>query len=267
MLTRIVLWNRSYQNSKLALPDLDFLKDVLHRAKISNRDRVLILLGQDNNEPKTTTELRSIALQAGAARGLTDNLTSYLSKAKGLAIKVAGKRGEKSRWELHSNGKKHLESRGFLNVRGTTAPLLTQLQILIAPNPNVKIKKFVLESVACVENHLFRAGIVLSWVGALAVLYEWVVKNRLSDFNSAASARFKADWKKASNEGGLANMKESNFLLILSDIQAIDKGTKTALEACLNLRNGCGHPNGLVVGEHAAAAHVETLINNVFLRF
>jgi len=39
------------------------------------------------------------------------------------------------------------------------------------------------------------------------------------------------------------------------------------LEGCLKLRNGCGHPNSLKLGENKVAAHLETLILNVFAKF
>jgi len=45
------------------------------------------------------------------------------------------------------------------------------------------------------------------------------------------------------------------------------KNVKTELEGCLKLRNGCGHPNSLVVGENKVSAHIETLMQNVFAKF
>ncbi|MNR54217.1 hypothetical protein D3C85_1743630 [compost metagenome] len=62
-------------------------------------------------------------------------------------------------------------------------------------------------------------------------------------------------------------MKEFDFLQILPAIGVLGKNVKDELEVCLKLRNGCGHPNSLVVGEHKASAHVETLIQNVFAKF
>jgi hypothetical protein len=45
------------------------------------------------------------------------------------------------------------------------------------------------------------------------------------------------------------------------------KNTKDELEACLKLRNTCGHPNSHRIGEHRVTSHVETLILNVFSNF
>jgi hypothetical protein len=45
------------------------------------------------------------------------------------------------------------------------------------------------------------------------------------------------------------------------------KSTKTELEQRLQLRNGCGHPNSMAIGENVAASHIEVLVMNVFNKF
>jgi hypothetical protein len=62
-------------------------------------------------------------------------------------------------------------------------------------------------------------------------------------------------------------MKEFEFLQVLVGISVLGKNVKEELEVCLKLRNGCGHPNSLVVGEHKTSAHLETLIQNVYTCF
>ena len=44
----------------------------------------------------------------------------------------------------------------------------------------------------------------------------------------------------------------------------IGKNVKDELESCLKLRNACGHPNSLKIGEHRVASHIESLILNVY---
>jgi hypothetical protein len=62
-------------------------------------------------------------------------------------------------------------------------------------------------------------------------------------------------------------MKEYDFLQILESISVIGKNVKTELEACLRLRNACGHPNSLRLAEHRVNSHIETLVLNVYARF
>lgn len=44
----------------------------------------------------------------------------------------------------------------------------------------------------------------------------------------------------------------------------IGRNAKTELEACLKLRNACGHPKTLKIAESRCAAHIEVLVLNVF---
>jgi hypothetical protein len=126
--------------------------------------------------------------------------------------------------------------------------------------------RFLEEAVACFEKGLYRASVVLSWVGAISVLYDYTIQNYLEEFNDEA-ARRNPRWKFATSKDDLAEMKEFYFLEILEALSIIGKNVKQELQDCLKLRNGCGHPNSLVIGSNKVAAHIEVLILNVFLRF
>lgn len=58
--------------------------------------------------------------------------------------------------------------------------------------------------------------------------------------------------------------KESLFLDSLFRISAIDSSQKKALKRCLDLRNDCGHPSQLKLGNATVAGHIEALLLNVF---
>ena len=58
-------------------------------------------------------------------------------------------------------------------------------------------RAFVLEAIVCAEQSLLRAAVVLSWVGAMALLHDHVIANRLADFNKLAASDPK--WKPAKN--------------------------------------------------------------------
>lgn len=103
----------------------------------------------------------------------------------------------------------------------------------------------------------------MSWVGAVAVLQDRVVKNRLVDFNSEAKRR-DPKWKNALTTDDLGRLKERDFFDILHAISMIGGNVKKELVNCLDRRNGCGHPNSLKVAESTAAHHLEVLILNVY---
>ena len=107
---------------------------------------------------------------------------------------------------------------------------------------------------------------VLSWVGAVSVLYSYVLTNHKQDFNSAA-AKKNPKWKPANNSDDLSRMKEADFLEVCESASVIGKSVKQELQTALTFRNGCGHPNSLKVGEHRVSAHIERLILNVYSKF
>ncbi|QEC70122.1 hypothetical protein FRZ67_03180 [Panacibacter ginsenosidivorans] len=131
---------------------------------------------------------------------------------------------------------------------------------------NPQTKSFIEEAISCLEADQKRAAVVFSWIGAMAVLYDEVVSNHLAAFNAEA-IRKDAKWKVAKNSDDLGKMKEFDFLNILETISVIGKNVKQELQQCLQLRNGCGHPNSLKIGFRRVAAHIEILILNVFSKF
>ena len=106
----------------------------------------------------------------------------------------------------------------------------------------------------------------MTWLAAMGVLHQYVFQNRLADFNNEAK-RIDASWKSAKTTDDLGLMKEGDFLNRLQGISVLGKNQKAELVKALGLRNGCGHPNSLIIGHNVSAAHIETLLLNVFNKF
>jgi hypothetical protein len=238
----------------------ELLRDLLSVRGIGTRDRLLILLAVDAEQAKSVSTLKTLAMGAGW-RGITKvNVSAFLGRSNGLAVRTV------SGWELTSDGRTHvapLISGGSGTVVATVAPALrSHLPAIASPDA----RSFAEEAVKCFEARFYRAAVVLSWVGAIAVLYDHVITHHLAAFNTEALRR-DAKWKDARTSDDLARMKEHDFLDMLAAISVIGKNVKEELQKGLKLRNACGHPNSLKVGEHTAAAHIELLILNVFSKF
>lgn len=150
-----------------------------------------------------------------------------------------------------------------------SAPDLQPADDLLAHAAGIRddhVRAFVQEAVGCYQNGHHRAAIVLSWAGAVGVLQEKVVSDHLTAFNAEAHRR-NPKWNAAVSREDLGEMKEHNLLEVLDAIGVLSKHQKQALQRALTLRNSCGHPTSLAVGPRAVAAHVESLIQNVFLKF
>ena len=143
----------------------------------------------------------------------------------------------------------------------------TALRKLLPKIVSERNRDFVAEAVSCYERKNLRVAAVLSWVGAVAIMYDHVIQHQLSAFSTEWVKRNPSKNKPITSLDDLSDLQEDTFLDILHAISVIGKSVKDELKACLKFRNGCGHPNTLVIGQTRVAAHLETLINNVYLKF
>lgn len=236
----------------------DDLKDILHNPKLSRLDVLVILLSVDSGGVRTVKELKELAAYGGLRKAAGWNISDILSRSKGIAVRT------NDGWELTKEGKAHAASLG-----ADTGPVVTanaSLRKCLTSISSPDAKEFIEEAVKCLEARYFRAAVVLSWVGAVSVLQQYVVTNKLNEFNAEALRR-NPDWKAARNADDIGRMKEATFLLVLESISVIGKNTKQELEECLKLRNATGHPTSLKYGESRVASHIEILILNVFSKF
>lgn len=239
----------------------DSLKDILHKSEISTKtDKLLICLAVDVDHPKSVKEVKELATNAGLHEAYKWNISTLLSSSKGNAIRI------KKGWVLTSDGKKYVKKLIAPFIKPTVTKVAASLRSHLKQIKEPNTHKFIEEAIKCFEADFYRAAVVLSWVGAISVLYEHVKKNKLSAFNEEAIRRF-SKWKPAKTKDDLARMKEKNFLDVLEGISVIGKSVKDELEGCLKLRNGCGHPNSLKIAEHRVSSHLEILILNVFSQF
>ena len=239
---------------------LSDLENLLHKKGRSNYDRTLLCLALDPIEARSNSEICKIGKRAGWSGVAASTVATCLGRAKGLAINTP------EGWKLTEDGEAHV--RTLVASRQTAKPVAAA-EALRKHLPNIKdvdSLAFVEEAVECFEHGLRRSAVVMSWVGAMSVLYRHVLSFKLAEFNNEANHR-NPKWKAAVTVDGLALMKEYDFLQVLQAISVIGKSVKAQLEHCLDTRNGCGHPNSFKIADSKVAAHVEVLMLNVFEKF
>ena len=183
-----------------------------------------------------------------------------MSETNGLAIRTnAG-------WEINSKGRDYLSTLGVPLQDSLSKTTSSELRDHLATIKDPLTKAFFDETILCVEHGLHRAAGVMSWSATIHVLRLHIIKKHLLEFNNEAM-RVNPKWKIAKNEDDLSLMKESDFLDRLENISVIGKDVKQQLKSCLELRNSCGHPNSLKIEKLKVASHIETLIQNVFIKF
>lgn len=235
------------------------IEKALHDKERSQRECILLLLSLGEARHMRPSDIATVAEKHGRADAAEWNISSILKKAKGLVMRFD------DGWALSPQGKDAVSA--LLAGPTTTKESAVTLRKEIARISDPETRAFLEEAVLCLEHDLKRASVVLSWVGAVSVLYNHVIAHRLADFNAEACRR-DPKWRPATTKDGLARMKEADFLDILAAISVLGKNVKVHLiNTCLNLRNSCGHPNSFRLGKHTVEAHLEALILNVFQKF
>lgn len=231
------------------------LKEFIHQPALKRSEQVLLTLYCLGTGPHQVKSIRDAAVAAGLRKIVQWNVSALLSSQSGDVFSTpAG-------WELSNAGA--TRAANLCGAGGPTRKVAVQLRSHLSALSHVQVREFVEEAVSCFEAKLYRSAVVLSWVGAVAVLQNVVHEKHLSDFNDEARRR-NPKWKDAKTTDDMSRMKEHDFLQVLESISVIGNNVKQELEAALKLRNGCGHPNSLRVAEHRVAAHIESLMLNVF---
>lgn len=244
-------------------------KQLIHDAACANKiDRLLVLLAVNPTGPLSVAEIKARGKQAGWPGVAKLNVSQLLSRAKGLAIRT------NDGWELIAAGGERV-SLLLSGLPGNKVILDTSksLRSHLAKVTDSLTRGFVEEAVICFEAKQYRAAVVFSWAGAIAMLHKHVFDNHLVAFNNDAVSRFansRSPWRPAKQQDDLGRMGENDFLIVCEaiSIPGLGKNVRDLLQNfCLKLRNTCGHPNSAMIAENSAAAHIEKLILNVFTKF
>ena len=234
------------------------LKRWLH-TDLRQRDKLLCVLAS-LDAPAQVRDLRKRASEAGFRVPNSWNPSTSLGRSKGLAIRTP--RG----WEITDAGKQHLGHLGVESLSAAAVQIATDLRTELEKIKDAETRSFVEEAIKCYEARLYRSAIVMSWIGAVAILHKHVVSMHLSKFNAEAK-RVDSRWRNARTADDLGKMKEADFLERIAAVSIIGSDVKKELKTCLDRRNSCGHPNSLQIGNNTVAHHVEVLLLNVFSVF
>lgn len=244
--------------SKLSLSS-DALKVWLHKKGLTKSDQLLLALGTFD-QPCSMAQLLDRTEQAGVRAKSFSNPSASLARAKGLALRTpAG-------WEISEGGRQRLIDLGVESLAVGVAAVARDIRLHASKVPDEQTRAFLDEAIRCFEMRLHRSAVVMSWLAAVYTLQAYVVANRLTEFNAEA-IRVDSRWRAAKSIDDLSRMKEADFFDRLVTISVVGKNVKQQLKVCLDLRNACGHPNSMKLGDNMVAAHIETLLLNVFTRF
>ncbi|MGJ4910245.1 hypothetical protein [Bradyrhizobium sp. HKCCYLS2033] len=204
-------------------------------------------------------DIRSVARQNGWREG-SINMPGALLKQTRNAIYLP------NGWTVTEACRSMLVQRELLAPAGILTPVTEALEKYLTEVRDADRARFVEEAVQCVKNKAFRSAIVLTWVGAVYLLYQHVLSKKSSEFDQEARRRF-PKWKDAKDVDDLATLKEAEFLNILEHIGVLTKNQHKELQSCLDRRNAAGHPNSASFEEVTVGAHIHELISKIYSKY
>lgn len=108
--------------------NLSDLKDLLHNKKITNKDKLLLILSVNDDVPKKVKEIKKIASGAGLKKIHKWNVSSLLNSGATYAVNV------ENGWELNIAGKNYVASKILKK---------TPLQTKVSPFSNLNFKNII----------------------------------------------------------------------------------------------------------------------------
>ena len=174
---------------------------------------------------------------------------------------------EKELYYLERKRKEEIKStlnidKPFIETNKTLRSLLTHIK-------NESEKEFLNEAIKAFEVEAFRAAIVMIWLLTIDHLYEYIITNKLSDFNTALSKvtdkRVKVSTIVTKDDFG--DIPEGKFIELCRSAGVISNDVRKILDEKLGTRNSAAHPSNITIGRGKTFDFIEDLVNNVILKY
>lgn len=119
----------------------------------------------------------------------------------------------------------------------------------------VDVQDYFSEAISCIENELYRSGIVLAWAGHFQVFSEVCYQKHEADIRAVRpkwSFKDLADLKEA--------VAEAHFLVAAKDVKFTSKAQLRILDGQLSVRNECAHPTLYRPSMNVAIGYIDGMI-------
>lgn len=137
--------------------------------------------------------------------------------------------------------------------------------------PDLAERTYLDEALICYENGAFRAAIVMTWNLAYHHLCDYVLRNRLADFNARWLIKYSGMHKNGTRtikviDDFMEELKEAEVITIARDAGIITKDIWKIMDDKLGKRNSAAHASSVVIGQLQADALIDDLVKNVVVK-
>lgn len=129
-------------------------------------------------------------------------------------------------------------------------------------------RRFIEEAVSCLAVDARRATILMIWVATIDHFYEYILTNKLADFNGALKKRGdKYSLMIIGTKDDFTDIRELTFIEICRSARIISNDVRKILDEKLGIRNTCAHPSGVEVHPSKVVNFIEDLVENIILKY
>lgn len=173
----------------------------------------------------------------------------------------------KNGYQLHRAHRLLLET-NVLN-KPIKAKVKKELHDLLKIVKNSDENEFFNEAINCFEISAYRASIIMVWNLTVDHLYEYIIANKLVDFNIALSKNTDKRIKIAAIriKDDFSEIPENKFIEFCRSAGIVSNDVRKILDEKLGIRNTYAHPSNLKVHESKAVEFIEDLIVNIVQKF
>jgi hypothetical protein len=220
---------------------------------------LLNIAGQKNLKPKDIEkcfETLNIPPYSNIPKYLTDNS----QKVKGKIQKFIKK---DVNYVLTNQRIEALEKR--INLDMPKQIIEKVLRELLPKIANANANSFLEEGIKTFEIGAYRASIIMIWLLTLDHMFEYVIANKLPDFNVAL--RQSGIAKTINSKDDFGEIKESKFIEVCRGANIISNDVRKILSTKLGIRNSFAHPSTVMLPKSKALEFIEDLVENVILKY
>jgi len=255
---------------------LEFLKDLGNVQGYSRKSKI-ILFAYYLRQYQAVIEFGAVDIKQCFIDALIkppsdlNKLLKVLAKGKDSPFMRAKRSG---RYSLTLSGlnevEEHITSKQQqeVNIDSYLTSTIPYLKKVISKVSEENQRKFMAESTACLGVDAKRASIIMTWAGAIAHLYDYILAHKLGDFNTALGRRGDKYGKLTiSTYDDFSDIPESVFIEVCRSARIISNDVKKILEEKLGIRNTCAHPSGVEIHRTKVVNFIEDLVDNVVVKY
>lgn len=196
------------------------------------------------------------------------NISQYLNQnTKGTSKQPPKFLRIKDGYQLHRQLKNSIEI--SIEKKPLKAQVNKDLRQLLTFIENPNENEFLKEAIDCYEISAYRASIVMVWNMTIDHLFNFILKHKIADFNTALALNTDKRIKitSVSERDDFNEIPENKFIEFCRVSKIISNDIRKILDTKLGIRNTYAHPSNLIMSESKAIEFIEDLINNVILKY